>query len=272
MKRTVRVLAIATIAAVAATLTACGEESSEPNTSASAAPTLVDTSWALTAYTPDGETEPSPVPDGVAVTATFGEDRVTGSGGCNTYNATYSVTGFSITIETLASTLIGCEGESADIEATYFRALEESASFSVVGDTLMLSDADERTLLTFDRTADVPLTDTAWVATGINNGKNAATSLLPDTTVTATFGKDETVTGGSGCNTYNAPYTTDGDSITIGGLLSTEMACGADVMAQEVEYRAALGRVTNYEIEGESLRLTDKDGALQVSFTVQQDT
>jgi heat shock protein HslJ len=103
---------------------------------------------------------------------------------------------------------------------------------------------------------------------GLNNGQQAVTSVMAGTTITADFGGDGTLSGNSGCNTYS-PYTVDGNQITIGPLSSTMMACSdpAGVMEQEAQYLAALGTAATYQIEGTTLELRTKDGALAVDYS-----
>jgi heat shock protein HslJ len=104
--------------------------------------------------------------------------------------------------------------------------------------------------------------------TGYNNGKQAVTGALEGTTLTAEFGKDGTLGGNSGCNTYSGGYKVNGDQITIGPLASTMMACSdpAGVMDQEAQYLAALQSAATYQIEGNVLQLRTKDDALAAIF------
>ena len=70
------------------------------------------------------------------------------------------------------------------------------------------------------------LAGTSWIVTGYNNGKQAVTSVINGTTVTAKFGSDGNVSGSGGCNSYSASYTTNGKkTIKIGPAISTQMAC-----------------------------------------------
>ena len=92
--------------------------------------------------------------------------------------------------------------------------------------------------------------------------------MLAGTTLTADFGKDGTLSGNSGCNTYSGGYKVNGDQITIGPLASTMMACSdpVGVMEQEAQYLAALQSAATYQIEGNVLQLRTKDDALAAIF------
>ena len=93
--------------------------------------------------------------------------------------------------------------------------------------------------------------------------------MLAGTTLTASFGKDGTLSGNSGCNTFSGPYTVNENQITIGPLASTMMMCSdpAGVMEQEAQYLTALQSAATYQLEGNVLELRTKDGALAANFS-----
>ena len=62
------------------------------------------------------------------------------------------------------------------------------------------------------------------------------------------FGVDGTVSGTTGCNSYNGTYKVDGASITIGPLAMTLMLCQGAVGAQETAFAAALPGSTTWTI------------------------
>jgi heat shock protein HslJ len=112
------------------------------------------------------------------------------------------------------------------------------------------------------------LAGTTWEVTAFNNGKQAVVGVLEGTALTASYGKDGTMSGNSGCNEFNGAYKIDGDQITIGPLASTMKMCSdpAGVMDQEAQYLAALQSAANYQIEGNVLQLRTKDDALAAMF------
>ena len=219
--------------------------------------------WALT------DLMGKPPTAGVGISAEFSSDgKVSGSAGCNRYNGTYTVSGNSITFSSpMATTMMMCEQTVMDQESAYLQALGEAKTFAVNGDQLTLAGADNNTLVIYQaQTQD--LSGTSWEATGYNNGKQAVIGILGSTTLTADFGKDGTLSGNSGCNTYSGGYKVNGDQITIGPLASTMMACSepAGVMEQEAQYLAALQSAATYQIEGNVLQLRTKDDALAAIF------
>jgi heat shock protein HslJ len=76
----------------------------------------------------------------------------------------------------------------------------------------------------------------------------------------ATFAEG-TVGGSTGCNRFTASYTVDGDSLRIGAVASTRMACRPPADAVERVYLAALARVAGWRSDDAELVLLDEDGA-----------
>lgn len=69
------------------------------------------------------------------------------------------------------------------------------------------------------------LTGELWEVVSLNDNPPAA-----DTTITAQFGEDGTLSGSDGCNRYSASYTVDGAAITITPGIGTMMACPRTTM------------------------------------------
>ncbi len=80
-------------------------------------------------------------------------------------------------------------------------------------------------------------------------------AVAPDATFEA-----ETVSGSTGCNRYNGPYTVDGDTLEIGVLATTRMACAPPADAVELAYLAAFEQVAAWSTEDGELVLMDADG------------
>src|SRR5262245_31399603 len=72
----------------------------------------------------------------------------------------------------------------------------------------------------------------------------------------ATFA-DETIGGSTGCNRFTAPFTVDGDSLELGNIAATQMACIPPFDTVERAYLAALGKVASWRMDGSSLVLLD---------------
>ncbi|MGQ7243280.1 META domain-containing protein [Salinicola sp. V024] len=77
----------------------------------------------------------------------LGEDgRVSGSTGCNRLMGSYRLEGDTLTFSRLASTRMACPGDMATLEQAWLAALSETAHYALVGQSLVLQDADDRAL------------------------------------------------------------------------------------------------------------------------------
>jgi heat shock protein HslJ len=96
------------------------------------------------------------------------------------------------------------------------------------------------------------LKDTSWELASING-----VAPLQGTTISLTF-EGNSLGGSAGCNSYGGEYKLSGGKITIGSLMSTEMACMEEgVMEQESAYLQALTGELEYSLSGDSLTIDD---------------
>jgi heat shock protein HslJ len=91
---------------------------------------------------------------GTEVTAEFGTyGTLSGSDGCNRYHAEYSTSGTSLTVGTIAGTLMACEPD-VDQQAQDFRhAMESASAYEISGTSLTILDDSGNALLTFEGAA-----------------------------------------------------------------------------------------------------------------------
>jgi heat shock protein HslJ len=235
--------------------------------SAAAGSGLEGTLWQLTEYLgPDGTSVP--VPAAISASATFAKGIVSGNAGCNDYTGSYTVDGDKLTVGPLAATKKACGPAESAVETVFLTAMGRVATYAVSGTTLELKTAEAKVGLTFSATRPTGLSKTRWVATGVNNGKGAVSSVVTGTTLTAIFADAGTVAGSGGCNDYSGPYTSDASTIKIGPLAATRKLCNSPtgVDEQETEFLTAMQAATKWMIAGSKLELRDDGGALQVSF------
>jgi heat shock protein HslJ len=201
-------------------------------------------------------------------TILFSMGRVSGTTGCNRYNGSYSEShGGILEFGPIASTMMACPEPQMRHEQAFLRALDETAAYTLSEGILILKGANGNELATFDPRKSASLVGTNWLATGINNGRQAIVSLAAGSEVTAVFASGGQLSGSGGCNSYSAGYTVDGNRIKIDTLVQTEIAClDQKVMEQEQAYFAALLKATAYRIDGDRLELRDDGGALQAGF------
>ncbi len=261
------------LAAVVLTLGACrsspaADQDPEPSAQTQPFALPVEGTFWLLEEVADQAGALTALPSGVQATARFQDGTVSGSSGCNTFSAGYSLSGRSLEVGPAMSTLIGCEDPAASTETRVLAALDATATATTDAGRLRLGDADGAPLLVYRAAEPDALVGTPWSATSVNNGTGGVTSLIPGSTITAEFAQDGTVTGSSGCNTYRGEYAADGTSIQIGPLATTKQSCpeplGVD--EQEQQFLAAMQRATELQLEPSGLSLRADDGSLQVAF------
>ncbi|MCO6450613.1 MAG: META domain-containing protein [Caldilineales bacterium] len=228
--------------------------------------------WRLVAYV-DADGAVVDVPVQVEITARFENGQVAGQAGCNNYFGSYETSGNELTIQTGGATLMACPDELMAVEQLYLDQLSKVALYAIVGDQLEMGDIDGKLLLRYQAVEPVPLAGTNWRVTFYNNGNQALVSPLAGTQITALFGEDGMVAGTTGCNQYQADYTVDGESISIGLALTTRMMCPEPegVMDQEQMYLAAMSQAATYLIQGNDLELRDAAGTRVVTYVALPD-
>lgn len=95
-------------------------------------------------------------------------------------------------------------------------------------------------------------------ATGMDN--------LSDVVMTLHFREGSTLDGLSGCNSYNASYTVEGNKMEISPIMSTKKVCIDERMVGERAYLAALQETAMYSSAGNQLTLSNADGSLEMTF------
>jgi heat shock protein HslJ len=79
---------------------------------------------------------------------------------------------------------------------------------------------------------------------------------LAETEITATFAEGQ-IDGSAGCNAYNGPVSSEGgQSLSIGPLASTQMACPEEIMNQETQYLNALQNASQWSYVTGQLAIT----------------
>ena len=88
------------------------------------------------------------------------------------------------------------------------------------------------------------------------------TPAVADTEAGLIFKDDGTVTGNSGCNGLGGSYKGEGDQVTFSKVVSTLMACDEPRMAQEGAFHQVLTDTATFNIEGNTLTITNNDYVL----------
>ncbi len=118
---------------------------------------LTGTAWKLTTLVSAGTATSAIVNEGIGREAGLQflpESRVAGSGGCNAIGAGFTLDGNTISFGPVMSTMMACAEDVMQQEFAFTQALEQIKTFTIEGDTLTLSSADQQTQLIFERVAE----------------------------------------------------------------------------------------------------------------------
>jgi heat shock protein HslJ len=234
-------------------------------------PGLENTDWQLRQYLGDtGELKP--VLGATTIDARFSQGEIGGSAGCNRYFGHY--TGGQdnrLTVgPELGSTQMTCSPTVDRQEQRYLALLSQVSAWQREDDSLRLLDKQGQLILMFAAAKPAALEDSAWQATGINNGRGGVVSTASTHLATARFAEGR-ISGSAGCNQFSASYAIKGDRLTIGRAMTTRKHCAQPdgIMQQEQQYLQALARTHTYTVKPDRLELRDEKGALQISYGVE---
>ena len=104
---------------------------------------LAGTNWKLTAM------NVNQVVVGTLTASFAANGSMNGSGGCNTYNSSYTVNGSNISISPVSSTGMACAPDLVAEENAYFTALPQAATFEINSGKLIISDSSGQMLLQY---------------------------------------------------------------------------------------------------------------------------
>lgn len=111
-----------------------------------------------------------------------------------------------------------------------------------------------------------PLRGTLWKLQALQDGSGPSLST-PDRPAELLLAADEErVSGTGGCNRLMGGFRLNGEQLSFSRLASTQMACDPAVMAFELRYADALGRVRRWSIEKQNLLLQDERGRTLLLF------
>ena len=97
------------------------------------------------------------------------------------------------------------------------------------------------------------LTGSAWQLVSMG-APGAETPAVEGSKVTLEFRSDAELGGTGGCNGYGADYKAEGNTLAVGSVVSTMMACADErVMQQEQAYYEAIQQAGSFELSGDRL-------------------
>jgi heat shock protein HslJ len=195
-----------------------------------------------------------PLLEGAPVNLRIEGSDVGGTAACNIYGGTVERDGDAVSFSALTMTEMGCDEPRMTLESAYIAALADVEAAVRNGDRLSLTGPDvELSFRLSVPPADASLVGTSWVLDSLVAG-DAVSSVIDMPAIE--FGDDGVVTGDTGCRAFDGSYDLDGTELTIENLVVEDVACAADLAAQDEHVLAVLGRATTVEIEGNRLSLT----------------
>ena len=248
-------------------LTITYNEGTEVLTYTSASLPLTYTVWTLVMM------NEAPVPAETTITAMFtpaetpDTGNISGSSGCNTYNAGYTLSGDSLTVQPASVTMMACS-TGMDMEQSYLQALQASTAYEIIADTLILTSSTGSLTYTANRT---PLSGALWTLVALGDVNNPEPPV-PGSRFAAQFSRvvdapSGILTGTTGCNEYSAAYAASIEEIKINPPSGTQnKSCAPGLSEQEELYFLALNDATNYRISGNTLILPYDDDKQALVF------
>ena len=218
---------------------------------------LADTFWYLVSI---GDNALLPYTE-ITADFTVNDDGVTGavsgSSGCNAYNAEI---GQNFAIGPIASTQRACPDQVMAQEGGYLDWLSRAYGYDRAGDQLLISTGHG--VLTFQSTPvqdqTQELQNATWYLVSVGNR-----TAVPGVSAATIFGSDgQSVSGNTGCNEFNGSYKTEpGNKLTISGFSATQAACATEDLAkQEEALLIFLPSATSYTVIGDSMQIQTVGG------------
>lgn len=213
--------------------------------------------WRLTDGVHDGD--PLPIPPDAPITLTIADGEASGRAACNHYSGPVTVEGDRLGIGAMSTTEMGCDPDVMEAESRYVAALSAVAGWERTGDRLTLSgEAVELTYAFVPPMADAGLVDTLWTLDGLIDGEAVSSTVAGADPATLELRGDGTLTGTTGCRTFDGRYELDGAMVTVSDLVNDDRAC-PDIAGQDEHVLAIIGAGWEYEIKGSRLTLTAGD-------------
>lgn len=190
-------------------------------------------------------------------TVLFGEDgQISGRGGCNNYFGTYTLEEDQLSVGPIGATRMLCADAQMDQERFLFAALEATQRVGFQNDGRLVIETAEGNIVLSQITQgehedmeDIPdLENTSWFIERLGD-----VPTLPNAVPTLIFDDEGRLGGNSGCNSYGADYTRDGNSFSVGQIVSTMMACEEEKMEQENRLTSMLDVAMGVRMEGEKV-------------------
>ncbi|MCK0112700.1 META domain-containing protein [Ornithinimicrobium sp. F0845] len=198
---------------------------------------------------------------GSVVRMTFEAGQLSVQAGCNTMIGEYAVEQGTLQVASLAQTQMACAPELMAQDEWLAGFLEGGPELRGIADRIILTGGDVELELT-DRVVaepDLALAGPTWVL-DTSYTDTATTNIRGMENASLVF-EGGNVQLDTGCNTGGGSYTLEGDTLTLGPLRLTLMACEGTTMEIEQLMTAVLNQQDlTAEVKASTLKLTAPDG------------
>lgn len=217
----------------------------------------LDGSWILDGGTDDSAT--IPLVPGRDVTLVIEGGTVSGRA-CNQYSGSITVAGSQVSLGSLSMTEMACDEPMMATEAAYHAALAKIDAARRSGDRLTLTGPGVTLRYTLQPpVAQAPLVGTYWVLQTVITGEVAASTIGEPASLQLDAGG--TATGSTGCRSFTATYSRDGDRLTLADFSVEKVMCTRDLAEQDQLVVGVLSGGASVQIDGLSLTLRAGDGS-----------
>lgn len=239
-----------------ALVTACAATPAEPSEVPDAGGDPVG-SWQLSAGIVNGE--PVRVLENHRVTLTIEGSRIGGTAACNGYGGTLSTAGGRLDIGGLGQTDMACEPQAMELEAVYMHALAMTESIGVEeGDLVLEGPGVELRFTRLEPPPTAELVDTVWVLETLVSGGVA--SPPGGDVATLELRSDGTLSGSTGCRTFQGRWIEYGDEILTPDLRMDDTTCPPAMVDQDSHVVSVIGDGFVPSLDADRLTLSDAGG------------
>jgi heat shock protein HslJ len=201
----------------------------------------------------------TPALAGAEVTAFFdGRGGLTGSAGCNSYQASYTTNRDALTIRAPSSTNKACDSPAGVMgqEQQYLAGLPSVATFTVAGPTLQLFTREGVVVAVYRATPpsdELPLVGTSWYLQDFKTDKGSIVGVSNPRDYTLAFGSGGHLAIRADCNSGTGSYTAGEGKISIKILELSQATCSPSSLWQQ--YLRTLEQAPTYLQTSDTLTL-----------------
>ena len=98
------------------------------------------------------------------------------------------------------------------------------------------------------------LVGTSWMLTNIGT-----LSAQRGVEVTLVFASENSLSGDTGCNSYESDFSLNGESFSVSGLVASSDSCAENIMDQEANFIITLEGAESIKLHGDNLVIHSSD-------------